>query len=178
MTHTLQNLEKAYQAEANATRRYEQFAAKATEEKQLQIAKLFRAISRSEAIHMKNHKAAIMKLGGKPGALVYEQVQVKTTRENLKEPIEGEKQETEASYPQFVKTARQEKAPAAVTTFTYALNAEAQHEKLLEEALDHFGKNKKMDYYVSNVTGSTIAVIPGNAAPRPVQKGEKFIKVL
>ncbi|NDK55568.1 ferritin family protein [Pontibacter fetidus] len=80
-TQTLTNLEKAYQAESNATRRYEMFAQKASEENQEQIAKLFKAVSKSEAIHAQNHKRAIEALGGTPGEIVYEDVSVETTRQ-------------------------------------------------------------------------------------------------
>lgn len=63
---SLENLQKAYQAEANASRRYEMFAKKATEENHEQIAKLFRAVSKSESVHMQNHKKAIEAMGGTP----------------------------------------------------------------------------------------------------------------
>jgi rubrerythrin len=176
-SQTLKNLQKAYQAEANATRKYEIFAKKAAEEKYAQVAELFRAISKSESIHMANHKAAIQKMGGKPAEVVYDKVEVRSTRENLRGPIGGEKKETEALYPAFVKTAKQENANQAVNSFTYAMEAEAQHEKLFEEALAQLGKNQPADYYVSNVTGSTIKVQPGGKAPQGTLPNEKFQKV-
>lgn len=174
---TLDNLQQAYQAEANASRRYEMFAKKAAEENHVQIANLFQAVSKSESVHMQNHKRAIEAMGGMPAKIKYEKVEVETTRDNLKEPIEGEKQETESLYPEFVKIAKQEKAQQAEKSFTYAMQAEAQHEKLFEDALKHIGKNKKQDYYVSSITGSTIAIDPGKPAPKPTLKGEKFMKV-
>jgi rubrerythrin len=157
-SQTLDNLQKAYQAEANASRRYEMFAKKAHE----QIAKLFRAVSKSESVHMQNHRRAIQAKGGTPAKIVYKEVEVKTTRDNLKEPIEGEKQETESLYPEFVKIAKQEKATQAEKSFTYAMQAEAQHEKLFKDALKNIGKNKRQDYYVTSLTGSTIAADPGS----------------
>lgn len=96
---------------------------------------------------------------------------------NLEEPIKGEKRETESLYPEFVRIAKQEKATQAENSFTYAMQAEAQHEKLFEDALKNFGRNKKQDYYVSTLTGSTIAVDPGKPAPKPTHQGEKFTKV-
>jgi rubrerythrin len=176
-SHTLDNLQQAYQAEANATRRYEMFAKKAAEENHEPIARLFRAVAKSESVHMKNHKEAIQAMGGTPAEVKYEKVEVKTTRDNLDVPIEGEKQETESLYPEFVKIAKQEKAPQAERSFMYAMQAEAQHEKLFKDALDYIGKNKKQDYYVSSLTGATIAVDPGKPAPKPKHQGEKFMKV-
>lgn len=174
---TLANLEKAYQAESNATRRYEMFAQKASEENLEQIAKLFRAVSKSESIHAQNHKRAIENMGGTPGEIVYEEVKVETTKQNLNEPIEGEKTETESLYPNFVKIAESENATQAAQSFTYAMKAEAQHEKLFKKALKQLGKNKKMDYYVSAVSGSTIAVNPGKSSPAPKYSNEQYIKI-
>lgn len=174
---TLDNLQQAYQAEANASRRYEMFAKKAAEENHVQIANLFQAVSKSESVHMQNHKRAIESMGATPAKIKYETVEVETTRDNLKEPIEGEKQETELLYPEFVKIAKQEKAPQAENSFIYAMQAEAQHEELFKDALKNLGKNKKQDYYVSSLTGSTIAIDPGKPAPKPEHKGEKFMKV-
>ncbi|WP_161888278.1 rubrerythrin family protein [Pontibacter russatus] len=176
-SQTLDNLQKAYQAEANASRRYEMFAKKAAEENHKQIAHLFQAVSRSESVHMQNHKRAIEAMGGTPAKIKYEEVEVETTRDNLEEPIKGEKQETEALYPEFVKIAKQEKASQAEKSFTYAMQAEAQHEELFKDALKNLGKNKKQDYYVSSLTGSTIATDPGKPAPKPEHKGEEFMRI-
>lgn len=176
-SQTLKNLQQAYQAEANASRKYEMFAKKAAEEKYDQVARLFRAISKSESIHMANHKAAIQKMGGKPAEIVYDKVEVLTTRENLRGPIGGEKKETEDLYPAFVETAKRENAAQAANSFTYAMEAEAQHEKLFEEALAQLGNNQPADYYVSNMTGSTIKVQPGVSAPKGALPNEKFQKV-
>ncbi|TPE43385.1 rubrerythrin family protein [Pontibacter mangrovi] len=176
-SQTLDNLQKAYQAEANAARRYELFASKAAEENHEQVAKLFRAVSQSETVHMQNHRQAIEAMGGTPAEIAYEEVEVETTHDNLEEPIEGEKQETESLYPEFVKIAKQEKAAQAEKSFTYAMQAEAQHEKLFKDALKHLGQNKAKDYYVSSVTGSTIAIDPGEQAPKPEHEGEEFRKI-
>ena len=171
---TAANLQAAYQAEANASRKYELFAKKAAEEKYDQVAKLFRAISRSESIHMANHKAAIQKMGGTPAKVVYEKVTVLSTRENLRGPIGGEKKETEDLYPKFVETAKKENATQAVTSFTYAMQAEAQHEKLFKDALENLGKNAPADYYVSDISGATFKVKPGDPAPKATMANEKF----
>ncbi|WP_439882707.1 rubrerythrin family protein [Pontibacter sp. MBLB2868] len=174
---TLANLQKAYQAEANASRRYAMFAEQAAEENLDQVARLFRAVSKSESIHMRNHQQAIEAMGATPDAIVYEEVEVEKTRDNLKEPIEGEKQETEAMYPEYVKIAKMESVPQATKSFTYAMEAEAQHEKLFEDALKNLGKNKKKDYYVSSVTGATFEVSPGKPAPKPKLAEEEYLLI-
>ncbi len=176
-SQTLDNLQKAYQAEANATRRYGMFAQKAEEENYDQVAKLFRAVSKSESIHMQNHKRVIENLGGTPEEIVYEDVDVKTTKENLVEPIEGEKQETEALYPSFVKTAKKEKLKDAAKSFTYAMQAEAQHEKLFKDALKNLGNNKEKTYYVSNISGATMALDPDKPSPNPKYSKGIYLKI-
>lgn len=173
---SISNLEKAYQAEANASRKYEKYEKKATEEGYDQAAKLFRAISKSESIHMKNHAEALTKLGAQPEKIIYKDVTVKTTKENLKEPLKAEKNETDRLYPKFIQEAAKENAEPAEKSFRYAMNAEAQHEKLLKEALNKLGKNKSVDYYVSTVTGETIEEAPSAGEPMAKLPKEKYIK--
>jgi len=62
-TVTIKNLKSAYQDEANAHIRYTLFAKKAGKDGYPQVAKLFRAASRSELEHSNAHKDAIEKLG-------------------------------------------------------------------------------------------------------------------
>ncbi|NDK55569.1 hypothetical protein GWO68_06565 [Pontibacter sp. BT213] len=76
-----------------------------------------------------------------------------------------------------MKIAEQENASQAAQSFRYAMKAEAQHERLFKKALKQFGKNKKMDYYVSTVSGSTIAANPGKPSPAPKYSNEQYIKI-
>jgi len=154
---TMGNLNSAFKGETNASHKYELFAQQADKEGYKQIAKLFRAVSMAESIHRNNHKAVILSLGGVPNVIDFEPVQVKTTKENLQVPLKGEAYEQEIMYPNFIKLANAEKIPSAVKTFTYAKNAEKQHEKLFQDALNNFGKNKPIDYCVSRVSGATYA---------------------
>ena len=75
-------------------------------------------------------------------------IDVKTTRENLKAAIAGEKYERDIMYPEFVEVAKRQKAAAARRTFTYALKVEAAHAVLCQNALDH----------LDNRTGKTIPI--------------------
>lgn len=173
---TIQNLQKAYQAEANAAYRYQLYAVAASKEGYEQVAKLFRAVSESETIHMKNHKEALEELGANPEKIRYKKVEVGSTEENLRGPIEGEKNETESLYPEFIKTAKAEHAKPAVRSFTYAKRAESEHEKLFKKALKNLGENEPADYYVSNVTGEVIEESPSASAPQPSLENESYIE--
>jgi len=174
---TVLNLNKALLGEANAMHRYELFAQKANQEGYHQIAKLFRAISMAETVHYTNHKAAILNIGAKPEITKFQKINVGTTKENLQSPIKGESYEQKTMYPEFIKQAQADKVNVAVISFTYADNAELQHEKLLEDALANFGKNKEMDYCVSRISGSTVAVIPSQGCPAESEKIEQFVKI-
>lgn len=162
---TLKDLATAYQGEANAHERYALFAKKADEEGFPQVAKLFRATSRSEQIHRDAHKEAIEKLGGKAPEIVLEKTSVGTTRENLEAAIKGETYERDIMYAEFLKRAKADKAAPAVRSFTFAQATEAEHAKLYQDALKHLGKNPVVNYYVCTVCGNTDTSLPAKKCP-------------
>ncbi|MCX6967659.1 MAG: rubrerythrin family protein [Verrucomicrobia bacterium] len=176
-TETLKNLNEAYQDEANAYERYAIFAKKADKEGFPQVARLFRAASRSEQAHRDAHKEAIEKLGGKVPSLTPEKVKVGTTRENLEASLKGETYESVTMYPEFIKKAKEANAEPAVRSFNFARLAEAEHAKLYKDALNHLGKNAKADYYVCPVCGNTETELPAKKCPvcgNPADKWEKI----
>jgi rubrerythrin len=155
---SITNLNTALQGEANAVNRYRLFAQEADDEGYPQIAQLFRAIAKSESIHRENHRKAIVSLGGEPAKIVLQSVTVRSTRENLELPIKSETKEQSETYPQFIKQAEREEAGQAVRTFQFARDAEMEHDKLFRSALANLGQNPREDYYVSEVTGDTVAI--------------------
>lgn len=155
---TMNNLNKALKGETNASHKYELFAKKADEEGYKQIAKLFRAVSMAESIHLNNHRAVILSHGGTPDIVNYDLVKISSTKENLQVPLKGEKYEKNVMYPQFIKQAKADKFPDAVQSFTYAESAEKQHEKLFRDALHSLGKTPPVDYFVNKTTGATYAM--------------------
>ncbi len=175
---TLSNLQAAYDGESNAHARYLAFAKQADAEGYTQVASLFRAAARAEEIHAAGHAAVIKKMGAKPRADV-KKPEVKTTRENLKAALKGESYERDTMYPTFIKQARAENNRAAVRTFTFALNAEAEHAKLYRDALDNLGswKGGKKDFFVCEVCGMTLTARPAEVCPSCGSSREKFVKV-
>ena len=159
-TNTLDNLQTAFNGESNANARYLAFAKKAEAEGFGEVASLFRAAAKAEEIHARNHSDAIRKMGATP-ALNLEPVAVKTTRENLQAAIAGEKYERDNMYPEFIEVAKQQRATAAVRTFTYALKVEAVHAVLYQDALDHLNKRtgKSHTYYVCSDCGNTLEAL-------------------
>lgn len=167
-TQTIDNLNAAIEGEANASHRYELFARRADEEGYAQVAKLFRAAALAESIHQKNHEKVMRDLGVEAKSPKLADVKIGTTRQNLEVPIKGERNEQDEMYPAMVKQARRDDVPGAVTSFTYALNTEAEHARLFEDALAKLGHNPRVDYYVGETSGDTVT--------KPTQK-ESYRKV-
>lgn len=154
---TLENLEAAYQGEMNAQARYLAFAAQADREGYGEVGSLFRAVARAEAIHARHHEGAMRDLGAtaRPRR---EEPEVKTTRENLKAAIRGERWEHDRMYAGFLKQARNENDGGAISTFVMASSAESQHARLFRNALSHLVRLKgsaARAFYVCPVCGYT-----------------------
>ena len=162
---TLQNLNDAYQGESNAAIRYAQFAEKAGEEGNAQVAKLFRAASAAEAIHRDTHKETILKLGGTLDSFELDRVNVGTTAENLRAAIKGETYERDTMYPDFLAQAKKDNSREAMRTLQFALAAEKEHTLLYQDALDNLGNNAPTDYYVCSVCGMTLTEMPDKKCP-------------
>jgi len=173
--HTVRNLEAAIQGEANAANRYQLFSRKAELDGYDQVAKLFRAASQAESIHRENHQMVLLALGGAPVKIRLEPVKVASTRENLELPIKAEAKEQSTMYPRFVREAEKEDIPQAVRSFNFAKETEAEHERLFKRALSQLGQNAPEDYYVSEISGFTVAVPAGH--PLGKAQGDKFIRV-
>ena len=156
-SETVLNLQVAYSGEANAYVRYLAFAERAQQEEYGEVASLFRAAACAEHVHLRNHAAAMRKMGFEPVIRIDSPV-VKTTAENLRRALDkGEAYERDTMYPEFIKQAKAEGNEDAVRTFQYAMTAEAQHHKLFKAALDNLRKMTVASrvYYVCNVCGYT-----------------------
>ena len=89
------------------------------------------------------------------------EVEVRSTRENLRVPIEGERDEATQMYPRYIEQAHRDGVPAAATSFTYARNAEQGHERLFRDALASLGeRSPEVDYWVQSESG-VLDVRPG-----------------
>lgn len=175
---TLDNLQAAFNGESNAHARYLAFAKKADEEGYKGAASLFRAAAKAEEIHAANHAEVIKKMGGTPKADV-RPVEVKSTKENLEVAIKGESYERDVMYPDFLKQAKAEGNRAAVRTFNFAKDAEAEHAQLYKDALENLDswKGDAKAFLVCPECGYTtldaaLAECPVCSTPR-----EKFLTV-
>ncbi|EKF84856.1 rubrerythrin family protein [Methanobacterium formicicum] len=139
---TMDNLNEAFAGESKANRKYLAYAKKADEEGHPQVAKLFRAAAEAETVHAHNHLTV---MSG-----------IKTTEENLKDAIEGEIEEFEEMYPNFIEEAKADENEKAVWTFDVANQVEEIHAGLYQKALEALGNNEEVDYYVCRYCGNTV----------------------
>ncbi len=174
---TLENLQEAYKEEALASKKYEQFAFKAEEEGYSEIAELFAALSESESVHMSNHKRVIEEMGATPEQIPDADIEVRSTKKNLKEVVKDEKKENRSKYPKLIKQAEKEENCAAVEAFSFADESEKQHYELLNKALDEMEQFEDGDYYVSDYTGRTFKVEPNGNEPEREFDNEEYIRV-
>ena len=145
MGKTEDNLKEAYAGESQASTRYIAFADRAERDGYPQVAKLFRALSLSETIHARNH---LETMDG-----------VKSTEENLKESIAGERMEHVHMYANFIEQANQEGNKRAALTFKWARNTEMAHESMFRSVLDALKSGSELpaiNYHVCQLCGFTV----------------------
>ncbi|MEJ2293359.1 MAG: rubrerythrin family protein [Candidatus Lokiarchaeota archaeon] len=143
MTTIIQNLKEAIIGEYTAQRKYELFSKVAIKDKQPMIAKLYKAISLAEAIHIKNHLRALEKITNKKFNIdeivssdgfelsIYTQ----STRHNLINAISGETYEFKKMYKEFFKYAKKKDMYLAEFSFDLARKAEKVHSELFRKYL-------------------------------------------
>ena len=146
---TKDNLHTAYEGESKASVRLKVFAEKAEKEEYPGVARLFRAIAESEAIHARNNLR-----------LLHE---VKDTESNLSESLAREQKIAGVSYGSFIAKAEAEGDENSARMFTWARDVEEVHEKLYEKSLDHMLAEEEPTYYICDVCGYvTDGSIPDN----------------
>ena len=139
MAGTTEALQQAYAGEAKVALRLKVFAERAEVDGYLQIAKLFRAIARSEEIHG-TRALKVLK-------------EIKSTEENLAEAFESEEGVATVAYGEFVKQAETEGNRAAVLHFSQSKDVEETHAKLYKEAMNHLLEERETTYYICQICG-------------------------
>jgi len=145
MGNTQENLQAAFAGESQANRRYLFFAEKAEKDGHPQIARLFRAIAEAETVHARNHLST---MGN-----------IKSTKENLEEAIDGEHYEFTKMYPEFIEQAKSEGVKRAEATFDFANKVEKIHHTLYEKALQAVEGGQQLEdkpFFVCQVCGYTV----------------------
>ena len=122
LSKTERNLWSAIVAEAMAHLKYTAFAHKALAEGHPEVAQIFQEVAGAENIHGVNH----LQVSG----------EVKTSLVNLRNVIEGEAKEINASYPRMVRDAVEDGRTDAAETFTMAMDRERHHIEVFSKALE------------------------------------------
>ena len=167
ISDVLENLKEAIIGETTAKIKYNLFSKKATDEGYSEVAHLFKAISRAEEIHIKNHIKAYEKINNQKfdkeilNRLSEKEIQqkVKDTRNNLIQAIAGEKYEFQKMYKSFIKTAKKQDQFLAEFSFNLARNAENIHRKLFIKFLKAFQNNSLYNYkkiYICKICGNVV----------------------
>ena len=187
---TISILESAYRGEMQAVHTYLAYAKKADSENYKNIAYLFLAFATSESIHARNFKTLMSELGVDVKEKQDHQIEVYSTKKNLKKATEDELKEIDTQYPQFIAEIELEKCEAAIRHITYAWKAEKQHRDLIRKIRSGTGiffglLTKKIEetpiqYFVCQECGSTLTEFPKDNCPickGPVANYERIRKI-
>ena len=139
---TMQDLLAVYDDETNAQARYLAFAEKADAEQMHGVASLCRAAARAEHFHAANHARAIRQLGVEAWCTNRE-VEVKSTLQNMKDALEGERNEIASVYPGVLLEAKKQRNRGVIRAFAWALEAEKTHVRLYADAVAQIESGKK-----------------------------------
>ncbi|OOZ44746.1 rubrerythrin family protein [Solemya velum gill symbiont] len=162
---TIEALQERYSDEINAHRKYNAYAKQACKEGYPNIAHLFKTLASSEAIHGRNFKNILKKLGAKPKADTHP-IDSGSTRTNLKQAATVERDEIDTTYPTVLAKIKEENHQDAIHNITYAWKSEQQHRdlivKLQKASSAFFGllvkkiEGKESHFHVCQVCGSTL----------------------
>lgn len=168
MSETFRNVRAACLGESQAYRKYLAFAKNTDREGYSQIARLFRAVATAEQIHACSHMDAL-------------QVQdVGSTKENLKNSIEGKFYEISHMYPAYIEQADKDGMKEASRSFVWALETEKIHEHLYKDAFKSIEAGTDLpvkDYYICEVCGYTAEGEAPKKCPICGAIKEKFSKI-
>jgi rubrerythrin len=121
MSKTEENLKAAFAGESQARNKYTYFAKVATKEGLHYIAKIFEETAENEMQHAKEEFKLLKGIG--------------STKDNLKEAMNGEHYETVSMYPQFAKDAEAEGNKEAAVLFKTIGAVEKHHEERYKKIL-------------------------------------------
>jgi rubrerythrin len=150
---TVENLQTAIDRDARLSYTYSLFSEKAAKDREPNIAKLYKALARSQEIQMNLETALMKKMGYEPKSYKTDKVVVGTVLQTLHFSESDEEIETESMYPNLIRTAEIENLPDAVTLFKHCSDADQRHIELVKDALDNHGFIAKHTYYVCPCCG-------------------------
>lgn len=177
---TITDLQEAFKGETTASAKYAAYSAKAEQEGNHNIALLFKAASVAENLHANNHKSVLVEYNTAIPDITPE-FNVKSTKENLQDAIDGESYEISTMYPDFLKDATVSKSQLAQISFNYAFEVEKKHQAMYQNALEALNNKTVNDlpivYYICPTCGNTYDQTPPERCGISMTSAEKFIKI-
>jgi len=174
---TIENLQTAYAKSLNYERMYNLFAQRAKKDRLLNVANLYRAVARSEAIHAALHADLLRKQGVEPRTPQIDSVTVGTTLQTLKYSVSSEEIEFGRMYANLIRTAELEKFSEAQSQFQMTMEVDQQHADLFKEAFDRNGLIQKVPYFVCSGCGYILTSEKTEECPVCHSTKEKFEKI-
>ncbi len=150
---TLDNLKAAVTGETGASAKYAAFAEAADAAGYSQIARLFRATSEAEQIHIAMEYKLVAAEDPEWQKPVADAPVVEACDLNLIAAANGEIYETSDMYPAFIKKAQEEGNAKAVQVFTRAKLAESVHAERYMEAYNNIDAADDDAYFLCPVCG-------------------------
>ena len=159
---TLDNLKAAVTGETGASAKYAAFAEAAEAAGYTQIARLFRATSEAEQVHIAMEYKLVQAEDPEWAKPVADAPVVEACDLNLIAAANGEIYETSDMYPAFIKKAQEEGNDKAVRVFTRAKLAESVHAERYMEAYNNIDAADDDSYFLCPGCGY---IEKGSAAP-------------
>lgn len=150
---TLDNLKAAVTGETGASAKYAAFAEAAEAAGYTQIARLFRATSEAEQVHIAMEYKLVQAEDPEWAKPVADTPVVEACDLNLIAAANGEIYETSDMYPAFIKKAQEEGNDKAVRVFTRAKLAESVHAERYMEAYNNIDAADDDAYFLCPVCG-------------------------
>ena len=150
---TLDNLKAAVTGETGASAKYAAFAEAAEAAGYTQIARLFRATSEAEQVHIAMEYKLVQAEDPEWAKPVADAPVVEACDLNLIAAANGEIFETSDMYPAFIKKAQEEGNDKAVRVFTRAKLAESVHAERYMEAYNNIDAADDDAYFLCPVCG-------------------------
>ena len=150
---TLDNLKAAVTGETGASAKYAAFAEAAEAAGYTQIARLFRATSEAEQVHIAMEYKLVQAEDPEWAKPVADAPVVEACDLNLIAAANGEIYETSDMYPAFIKMAQEEGNDKAVRVFTRAKLAESVHAERYMEAYNNIDAADDDAYFLCPVCG-------------------------
>lgn len=152
-TATIENLKVAHACAFKRSMWYANAALEADRERLGNLAAMFRAISRSEAIHAANHERLLVSKNATTDTSKAACLPLGTTRQALKMAQSLERTQIEGLYPPMVATAVKESWPEAAEQLRQAGLVDADHMAFMKEAADRSGTVPMRAYRVCSTCG-------------------------